>query len=136
MTQRRASSDDPHPAISRRGFLAAGTGAVALSLVEGCGPARAAKVGTHHIPEDKNLARAWVASLYARGHSKVYRGDELTCTGMPVGGICAGQLYLRGDGTLASWQIFNQPNFTGYGENCYRTYTPPAPVGQGFALWV
>ncbi|HEV3259845.1 MAG TPA: GH116 family glycosyl hydrolase [Gemmataceae bacterium] len=137
MTEPHAASDDPRPAVSRRGFLAAGTGAVALSLVEGCcGTARADKVGTHHIAEDKNLAKAWVASLFARGQSKVYRGDELTCTGMPVGGICAGQLYLRGDGTLAVWQIFNHPNFTGYGENCYRTYTPPSPVQQGFALWV
>ena len=69
-----------------------------------------------------------------KGSKKVYAGDELTCIGMPVGGICAGQLYLRGDGTLAEWGIFNVDRFTGYGDNCYRTYTPPSPVEQGFGL--
>src|SRR5260370_34266229 len=104
--------------VSRRDFLAAGAGALTLAVVDGCcGSGSAAeKLGTHHIPEDKNLSKTWVENLFAKGESKVYRGDELTCIGMPVGGICAGQLYMRGDGTLASWQIFNHPNFSGYGE--------------------
>ncbi len=124
--------------VSRREFLVASAGTVALGLIEeGCCPTTAAeKLGTHHIPADKNLTPAWVKGLFARGQSKVYRGDELTCIGMPIGGICAGQLYLRGDGTLADWHIFNEENFTGYGDNCYRTYTPPAPVQQGFGIWV
>jgi non-lysosomal glucosylceramidase len=124
--------------VSRREFLAAGTGAVALSLMGSCCEPAAAryKVGTHHIPPDKNLDKAWLESLFAKGQSKVYRGDELTCIGMPIGGICAGQLYLRGDGTLAEWSIFNHDHFTGYGETCYRTYTPPSPLQQGFALWL
>jgi hypothetical protein len=119
--------------VSRREFLAAGTGALALSLVN---DGVAQKLGTHHIPADKNLAKAWVESLYARGETKVYRGDELTCIGMPIGGICAGQLYLRGDGTLGEWDVFNHEHFTGYGDICYRTYTPPVPVSHGFSLWV
>src|SRR5262249_54533305 len=82
----------------------------------------------------KNLSKAWVDSLFAKGQSKIYKGDELTCIGMPIGGICTGQLYLLGDGTLGYWQIFNLPDFTGYGDNCYRTYTPPAPVEQGFRI--
>jgi uncharacterized protein (DUF608 family) len=124
--------------LSRRDFLAAGAGALALTVVDSCcEPACAAdKLGTHHIPKDKNLSKAWVARLFARGRTKVYRGEELTCIGMPVGGICAGQLYLRGDGTLAGWQIFNHEHFTGWGATNYRTSTPPAPVQQGFALWV
>ena len=124
--------------LSRREFLAAGSGAVALSLVDGhgCCSAPSEKYGTHHVPEDKNLTEGWVKTLFARGESKVYRGDDLTCVGMPVGGICAGQLYLRGDGTLADWHIFNQEHFTGYGENSYRTYTPSAPLHQGFGLWL
>ncbi len=129
---------DSIPDPSRREFLAAGAGAVGLSLVGTCcnSNAREQKLGTHHIPQDKNLSKAWVDSLFARGQTKVYRGDELTCIGMPIGGICTGQLYLRGDGTLAEWAIFNHDHFTGYGENCYRTYTPPAPVEQGFGIWV
>src|SRR5262245_48899363 len=115
--------------LSRRDFLAAGAGAVALSVLDdGCGPAGAAdKVGTHAIPADKNLSRSWVASLFAKGKARVYRGEELKCIGMPVGGICAGQLYLRGDGTLAGWQIFNHPHFTGFGATSYETYTPASP---------
>jgi non-lysosomal glucosylceramidase len=124
--------------ISRRGFLAAGAGTLALTVVDNCCPTApgAVKLGTHHIPADKNLDPAWVERLFAKGASKVYSGDELTCIGMPVGGICAGQLYLRGDGTLAEWGIFNVDRFTGYGDNSYRTYRPPSPVQQGFGLSV
>ena len=49
--------------VSRREFLAAGTGALALTVVE---DNAAEKVGSHHIPEDKNLSRAWLESLAAR----------------------------------------------------------------------
>jgi non-lysosomal glucosylceramidase len=124
--------------LSRREFLVTGGAAAALSLVESrdCCAAPTEKYGTHHVPEDKNLAESWVRALFARGQSKVYRGEELTCIGMPIGGLCAGQLYLRGDGTLADWHIFNHEHFTGYGENSYRTYTPPAPLQQGFGLWL
>jgi uncharacterized protein (DUF608 family) len=124
------------PDVNRRKFLAASAGAMALSLVETCGAPDSKKLGTHHIPEDKKLSKAWVDSLFARGETKVYRGEELTCIGMPIGGICAGQLYLRGDGTLADWGIFNHDHFTGYGETCYRTYTPKSPVKQGFGISV
>jgi uncharacterized protein (DUF608 family) len=135
------SADQPPTSaldLSRRDFLAAGAGALALTVVDGCcDPAAAGdKLGTHHIPVDKNLSKAWVNKLYAQGRTKVYRGDELKCIGMPIGGICAGQMYLRGDGTLAGWQIFNQHDFSGWGATNYQTYTPPSPVQQGFGLWV
>jgi non-lysosomal glucosylceramidase len=122
--------------LSRRQFLGTSVGAVALSLVDSDAGSAQLKQGNHHVPGDKNLDEAWVKSLFARGQTKVHRGEELTCIGMPVGGICAGQLYLRGDGTLAEWAIFNHDHFTGYGETCYRTYTPPALVEQGFQLAV
>jgi len=100
--------------ISRRGFLAAGAGTLALNVLDTCStPAAALKLGTHHVPPDKNLDPAWVQALFAKGAAKVYSGDELTCIGMPIGGICAGQLYLRGDGTLAEWGIFNVDRFSG-----------------------
>jgi non-lysosomal glucosylceramidase len=122
--------------LSRRDFLAASAGTLALSLIDSPSPAGEIKAGAHHIPEDKNLSKEWLDALFAKGKPKVYKGDELATIGMPVGGICAGQLYLRGDGTLAEWDIFNRDHFTGYGDDCYRTYTPLAPVQQGFAVWV
>lgn len=132
----RSQETIPSDGPSRREFLAASAGSLALSLVENCCLPAAEKVGTHHIPEDKNLSKAWVDSLFAKGQSKVYKGEELTCIGMPVGGICAGQLYLLGDGRLGYWQIFNLPDFTGYGDNCYRTFTPPSSVPNTFLVIV
>jgi non-lysosomal glucosylceramidase len=129
------SSEQPGN-LSRRSFLAAGAGTFALIVLENsCNSQPAAiKSGTHHIPADKGLDGMSGMGLFTRGSPKVYTGDELTCIGMPVGGICAGQLYLRGDGTLAEWGIFNVDRPTGYGDNNYRTYTPPSPVEQGFGL--
>lgn len=52
------------------------------------------------VPAEKNLSEAWIKSLSARGEPTVYRRQELKYIGMPVGGICAGQLYLGGDGNF------------------------------------
>ena len=72
--------------------------------------------------------------LFQRGERAVYTGEELETIGMPVGGIACGQLYLRGDGTLGLWQIFNKQIFSGYGRDNYRTYRPDSPVDSGFAV--
>jgi len=88
----------------------------------------------HLVPVDKKLTQDVVQHLFERGQQEVYRGQELETIGMPVGGIATGQLYLRGDGTLGLWQIFNKHVFTGYGRDCYRTYRPSAPVDSGFAV--
>ena len=81
------------------------------------------------------MSPAWVKSLFARGRRKVYRGKELHTLGMPCGGVGAGQIYLRGDGTLGQWWIFNnawnQRHCSGY-----QTYRPPSPIEQGFAIRV
>ena len=54
---------------------------------------------------------------------------------MPVGGICAGQLYLGGDGKLWHWDIFNQT--LGTGDDHYAHPPKPAsPLEQGFAVRV
>lgn len=90
----------------------------------------------HLVPADKGLSKEHVQKLRERGERAVYRGDALETIGMPVGGIAAGQLYLRGDGTLGLWQIFNKHVFTGYGRDCYRTYRPDSPVDSGFAVAV
>ena len=90
----------------------------------------------HVIPVDKELSRDYVSSLFERGTREVWTGKDLDTIGMPVGGIAAGQLYLRGDGTLGLWWIFNKHVFTGYGATCYRTYRPESPVESGFAVVV
>ena len=85
------------------------------------------------VPADKKLSAEWVESLFARGTPTVYRGEELKYIGMPVGGICAGQLYLGGDGTLWHWDIFNQPIVTG-ADHYANPMEPASPVEQGFVL--
>lgn len=85
------------------------------------------------VPADKKLRPEWVQSLYARGSRQVYRGDELKYIGMPVGGICAGQVYLGGDGRLWHWDIFNLPLRTG-GGNYAQPVSPNSRFSQGFAV--
>ena len=70
------------------------------------------------------------------GVEKVYTGDELTCIGMPVGGICAGSFICGAMGRWPSGASLTSIASRGYGDNCYRTYTPPSPVEQGFGLAV
>jgi len=92
------------------------------------------------LPADKKLDPAWVRSLAERGTPTVYRGAELEKIGMPVGGICAGQLYLGGDGKLWHWDVFNLPQpgrFTDSGGPNYAQPPPPeSPLEQGFAIKV
>ncbi len=88
------------------------------------------------IPLKNKIADAKITSLFERGAPAVYSGDDLYTIGMPVGGIAAGQLYIRGDGTLGTWQIFNKHVFTGYGADCYTRYRPETVVDSGFAVAV
>ena len=122
--------------IERRAFLktvalgAAASFASPLSVM--AGPFEAndfAKL----VPPDKKLDPAWVRSLFARGQKTVYRGTDLEKIGMPVGGICAGQLYLGGDGKLWHWDIFNQTISTG-AEHYANPLKPGFPLEQGFGL--
>ncbi|MFZ4777103.1 MAG: GH116 family glycosyl hydrolase [Terrimicrobiaceae bacterium] len=52
-----------------------------------------------------------LAELTVAGAPRVYAGAELDTIAMPVGGICAGQLYFKGDGSLGKWDIMNQRAF-------------------------
>ena len=102
---------------------------------------------THHVLENKNLSASWKTSLYDN-QKRVFKGDELLTIGMPCGGIAAGQLYVRGDGTLANWWIYNNAYNTGYGIDslthfntalgpwtvCYNTFEPKSYIGQGFSI--
>jgi len=122
--------------LDRRGFLRlAGLGAAGLAAVPWrpvAGPFDAADF-EKLVPADKKLSPEWVKSLFARGSPEVYRGADLAKIGMPIGGLCAGQLYLGGDGKLWHWDIFNQ--VVGTGDGHYAKPVPPSsPLEQGFAL--
>lgn len=100
----------------------------------------------HFIPVDKGLMPEWVRALFAKGEPEWFSGSDLETIGMPVGGICAGQVYLTGDGQLAYWDVFNQNNNTGYGAVNWKEGRSPyekvesfklvhdATVRQGFAV--
>ncbi|MBI9061493.1 MAG: hypothetical protein JEZ14_05860 [Marinilabiliaceae bacterium] len=104
----------------------------------------------HVIPEKKNLSADWIKSLTEKGERAVYRGEQLKTIGMPCGGIASGQLYVRGDGTLAGWWIANNAYNTGYGIDhlmnfetaqgpwkvCYQTFEPFSYIEQGFKIKV
>lgn len=96
---------------------------------------------TRLVPPDKGLAQAWRQALSERGEPEVYRGDELRHIGMPVGGICAGQVYLSGDGRLWHWDVFkgcggtNEP-IDPRGHHYADPMPVRSPLDQGFALQV
>lgn len=99
--------------MPRREFVKLSTlGAAFLAIpFSGCGFVSQTAAG-HLIPSDKMLSPEWVKSLTARGVAEVYTSlkDELKYIGMPIGGICCGQLYISGDGRLWLWDIF-QSNY-------------------------
>jgi uncharacterized protein (DUF608 family) len=103
----------------------------------------------YQIPINKNLDPEWIKSLYERGQPEIYSGKDLVYIGMPVGGICAGQVYLGGDGKLWLWDIFNdtkegiidvthQLNYRKVrprdGSNYIVPVTQEYPFDQGFAV--
>ena len=114
-----------------------GTGGLALGAslarLSPCHAAAAARL----VPADKKLDPQRVESLFAKGERRPYRGAELENIGMPCGGIGAGELYVRGDGTLAHWWIFNNARNYGNGPcTCYSSYRPPTLLDQGFLVRV
>ena len=100
------------------------------------------------IPAGKGLSKQWYHDLYNDNTQRIYKGEQLKTIGMPVGGIAAGQLYIRGDGTFARWWIANNAYNTGFGapqtntlttpfgktKDCYETYTPESYADQGFRV--
>jgi len=128
------------PQLDRRGFIRlVGLGSVALMagrMPVMAGPFAAADF-EKLIPSDKKLDPNWVKSLFERGTPAVYRGEELKYIGMPIGGLCSGQLYLGGDGKLWYWDIFNTYIFTGFAAATYLApRVPSSPIDQGFSLKV
>ncbi len=140
-----AGSAGCNNAISRRDLLRlAGAGSVALLMDQKnhgramAGPFEVSDFGTPapaEAPADKKLSAAWLRSLRARGKRRVHRGSELEKIGMPIGGLCTGQLYLGGDGRLWHWDIFNQHIATGDAHYA-NPPVPHSPIEQGFALQI
>ena len=140
-----SDEDVPHPCKcrscgcrpTRREFLqAVGAGAAAAFVWPL--PVWAAETSPDFeklVPADKKLSPEWVKSLTARGTRTVYKGDDLKWIGMPIGGLCAGQVYLGGDGKLWHWDIFNIVQGTGDGTYAHPR-TPSSPFDQGFAIRV
>ena len=128
----------PEPSVPhRREFLQLlGLGGLALAAESGfvAGPF-AAEDARQLVPLDKKLSPDWVRTLTARGEPEVYRGAETALIGMPVGGLCAGQLYLGGDGKLWHWDVFNQVIGTGDGHYAHPP-KPDEPLDQGFTVRV
>ncbi len=87
------------------------------------------------VPRDKKLRPEWVRSLFERGARTVYRGADLDHIGMPIGGLCAGQVYLSGDGQLLHWDIFNQHIGTG-AEHYAKPMSMSRPFMQAFQIRV
>lgn len=97
-------------------------------------------------PEIKQFDWVWVNSLLTSDKAFAYTRDDSSAfeyIGMPVGGICAGQLYLGGDGKLWFWDIFNSNDRHGTvkGEEAYEfPYQRSVPekgmtqIEQGFAI--
>lgn len=139
----------PPPAaltVNRRDFLVAGAAATG-ALLTGVRPPGAIAGPFHFavddefpIPADKKFDPAWLRSLYEHGEPTMYSSTrgELGKIGMPVGGICTGQLYLGGDGKLWLWDIFNLPAPNEWRDSSGPHYANPAkpssPIEQGFAI--
>ena len=87
------------------------------------------------VPKDKKLSAEWIRLLTERGEPEWLSGENLKHIGMPVGGICCGQVYLSGDGRLWHWDIFNQGVKTASNGPHYKKPMPTdSGIGLGFAL--
>src|SRR5271157_5075192 len=139
-TMHSASTDVASHGWNRRNFLKA-SAVTALGLTFSRLPVMAGPFTRedfeHLVPADKKLSPDWVKSLFARGTPEVLRGGELKFVGMPVGGICAGQLYLGGDGRLWHWDTFNRYiNTDCSGPHYANPLTPSSPLAQKFSLTI
>jgi hypothetical protein len=89
--------------------------------------------GSDRTPVVKEFDAAWVRTLTRRGEPLVFtraNSEDFKYIGMPVGGVCAGQLYLGGDGKLWFWDIFNTNDRHGTirGEQSYEFPSPTDPL--------
>lgn len=122
----------PKGGLSRRKLLTiAAASAVApaakgLTLIAGSQQPRAL------VPADKGITPAMFRAMRRRGKPRVVTGADLDRIGMPIGGICCGQVYLSGEGQLWHWDVFNLPTQFDIGklmggENYMRPLQPKSP---------
>ncbi|EMI18672.1 Glucosylceramidase domain protein [Rhodopirellula maiorica SM1] len=132
---------DANARAGRRQFVKA-TGLTAAMLMAGrtdvmAGPFEAEDFD-HVIPADKKLSKQWIESLYARGEPLSATAGNLKYIGMPISGLCTGQVYLGGDGQLWYWNLTakkdrkNNPKGVRYMQPDVARSSP----AQGFALQV
>lgn len=102
----------------------------------------------HKVSINKGNIDSFIGDITRKGEKTIYKGSMLRTIGMPCGGIAAGQIYVRGDGTLANWWIANNAYNTGYGIDsltnfitalgpwkvCYQSFEPFSYVDQGFKI--
>lgn len=114
---------------------------VAPTFASIAGPFDAADIDPNFpIPADKKFSKEWLASLTSRGEPTFYSSarDELKFIGMPIGGLCCGQVYLGGDGKLWHWDILNLPQAQEWSNTAGPLYATPAqqrsPFTQNFRI--
>jgi non-lysosomal glucosylceramidase len=97
----------PH-GIDRRVFLrAVGAGTLAVlgfELPVMAGPFDNPNFDVN-IPADKKLNPEWVKALFERGQPEVFSHAQLDTIRLPIGGICAGHVYLNGEGRMTGWNM-------------------------------
>lgn len=127
--------------LERRDFIKA-TGLTAAMVMAGKLPVMAgpfdAKDFDDIIPADKKLSRDWIASLYARGNPMTVKAGDVDYIGMPINGICTGQVYLSGDGQLWFWNMtaLKDEKHIGAGPRYRQPDRAQSPAWQGFAVQV
>ncbi|MCP5535518.1 MAG: glucosylceramidase [Akkermansiaceae bacterium] len=135
------ASDTCSPtSIARRNFLKT-TGLTAALLAAGRVPVMAGPFSPADfdkiIPADKKLSKDWIAGLYARGEALTATAPDLKYIGMPINGICTGQVYLGGDGQLWHWNLGgarDTKNNTPKGPRFVSPDVARCPMSQGFAI--
>ncbi len=127
--------------FSRRTALKLATAASALPLVSNQAGAAMSEEFQSFVPQEKNLDPKVVQTLYERGAPSKWAGDQLKFIGMPIGGLCCGQVYLGGDGQLWHWDICTTP--TGWdmsglssGKHYANPIVPHFPIGHGFTVQI
>ncbi|HLT59792.1 MAG TPA: GH116 family glycosyl hydrolase [Microlunatus sp.] len=118
---RTCAGDCARAALTRRTFLALGASGIGAATVD---PWPAAAKPRPAEPPSR-------AELSERGSPTEYTGAALARIGMPVGGGCAGQVFLAGDGRLWAWDILNPTSFPlGGAEFSGSNYADPLSADQ------